>query len=162
MKTNDKPKQQQMSQNKNKLTVGKLRKMVKTMLNENEDWEGDDMDYEPDYEPDVPDYIEHQDFAHDDDWRDYDIGADSIPGVDNMDDYDINLDENPTTSHQSPYMDVDKFDNVEWDGIDKRDSPDFSDAYIVYAEYDGHVLTDDELENLDTDVIYELLIKHLY
>ena len=39
--------------------------------------------------------------------------------------------------------------SFEIDGIDRRDYPDFCDAYISYAEYtDGTPLNDQELEDL--------------
>ena len=42
-----------------------------------------------------------------------------------------------------------KIKNVEVDGVDGDDYPDFSDAFFSYAEYeDGTPLTDDELEQL--------------
>lgn len=55
--------------------------------------------------------------------------------------------------------------NVELDGIDTRDYPDFCDAYITYAEHeDGTPLTDAELEALngDKDFVYQCVINHLY
>ena len=49
--------------------------------------------------------------------------------------------------------------DLEVDGIDLRDSPDFSDAYFSYACYeDGTELTDEELEKLAeqfSDVLHE-------
>lgn len=39
--------------------------------------------------------------------------------------------------------------NIEVDGVDRDDYPDFSDAFFSYAEFeDGTVLSDDELEQL--------------
>ena len=55
--------------------------------------------------------------------------------------------------------------NVEVDGIDTRDYPDFCDAYITYAEHeDGTVFTDDELEvlNDDKDFVWNSVMKRLY
>ena len=44
------------------------------------------------------------------------------------------------------------FTTLELDGVDRRDYPDFCDAYFSYAEYeDGTELTDDELEQLTED-----------
>ena len=52
-----------------------------------------------------------------------------------------------------------KIINVEVDGIDHRDYPDYCDAHFSHAEYeDGTALTDDELELLTEqypDYIYE-------
>jgi hypothetical protein len=58
-----------------------------------------------------------------------------------------------------------KVTNVEVDGIDTRDYPDFVDAYISYAEYeDGTPLTDMELEMLseDPDFLYEMIYAYIY
>lgn len=52
--------------------------------------------------------------------------------------------------------------NIEWDGIDTRDYPDFCDAFICYAEHeDGTPLTDEELEDIDSDYIYERLMEDM-
>lgn len=55
-------------------------------------------------------------------------------------------------------------DNVELDGIDFLDFPDFTDAYITYAERDGIPLTDEELDDLNEDrcYVYELVIAKIY
>ena len=42
-------------------------------------------------------------------------------------------------------------ENVEVDGIDTFDYPDFVDAFIVYAEYDGKEMTDEQIEELNSD-----------
>ena len=56
--------------------------------------------------------------------------------------------------------------DLEVDGIDLRDSPDFSDAFFSYACYeDGTELTDDELEQLteqNADVLHEKVFDSLY
>lgn len=53
--------------------------------------------------------------------------------------------------------------NVEFDQIDHGDYPDFSDAYICYAEHaDGTPLTEEELEALSSELTHELLWNHLY
>lgn len=54
---------------------------------------------------------------------------------------------------------VNKFDNFEVDRIDFNDYPDFVDAYITEAEYDGHELTEDELDELNEneDIKYRLV-----
>ncbi len=42
--------------------------------------------------------------------------------------------------------------DIQVDGVDSRDYPDFSDAYFCYACYeDGTPLTDDELNKLTED-----------
>ena len=55
---------------------------------------------------------------------------------------------------------------VEVDGIDRRDHPDYCDAFISYAEWadTGEALTDAELDELNTDsgFVYDEVIKRLY
>lgn len=55
-------------------------------------------------------------------------------------------------------------DNIEWDGIDHRDHPDYCDAYIIAADYNGRPMTEDELDHImeDTDWKYDALMSHLY
>jgi hypothetical protein len=54
--------------------------------------------------------------------------------------------------------------NIEFDGIDPRDYPDYCDAYIIYAEYDGREMTEEELEilNEDSDFVYQELMDYLF
>lgn len=56
--------------------------------------------------------------------------------------------------------------DLEVDGVDSRDYPDFSDAYFSYACYeDGTELTDDELNELTDkfgDVLYEKAYDSLH
>ena len=56
------------------------------------------------------------------------------------------------------------FTDVAFEGIDHRDYPDYCDAFIASAEYDGRELSDEELDELneDTDLVYELLTDNLY
>jgi len=55
-------------------------------------------------------------------------------------------------------------ENIDLDGIDTRDYPDFCDAYICYAEKDGRPLTEDELDRLneDRDLVYDCVIDKLF
>tara|TARA_B110000503_G_scaffold1491_1_gene1900 strand:- start:485 stop:670 length:186 start_codon:yes stop_codon:yes gene_type:complete len=48
-------------------------------------------------------------------------------------------------------MNYDLIDNIELDGIDVTDYPDFSDAYIVFADYDGEPMTELMLEEINED-----------
>ena len=41
--------------------------------------------------------------------------------------------------------------NITIDGIDHRDYPDYCDAFIDYAEYDGKAMTDEQLDALNED-----------
>tara|TARA_R110000803_G_scaffold205881_1_gene272807 strand:+ start:207 stop:425 length:219 start_codon:yes stop_codon:yes gene_type:complete len=47
--------------------------------------------------------------------------------------------------------------NVSLDGLDHGDYPDYCDAFIDSADYDGKKMTDEELDLLNDD--YELLSK---
>jgi len=53
--------------------------------------------------------------------------------------------------------------NVEFEGIDYSDSPDFCDAYIVSADLDGVPMNEEQLEALnESDLRYELLMDYIY
>ena len=60
-------------------------------------------------------------------------------------------------------MDYKKIDNIEVDGIDTKDYPDFCDAYIVSADYDGVPMTDEQLDELneDGDYVYGHIMDYL-
>ena len=60
-------------------------------------------------------------------------------------------------------MDYKKIDNIEIDGIDTKDYPDFCDAYIVSADYDGVPMNNEQLDKLneDGDYIYECVLNYL-
>ena len=53
--------------------------------------------------------------------------------------------------------------SIEIDGVDENDYPDFSDTYIVYAEYeDGTPLTDAELDEFNdkhADIAQEMALE---
>ena len=56
--------------------------------------------------------------------------------------------------------------DLEIDGVDPKDYPDFSDAYFSYGCYeDGTPLTDDELDKLTwlaCDVLWEMAFESLH
>ena len=60
-------------------------------------------------------------------------------------------------------LDYSKITNIEFDGIDHSDYPDYCDAYIVSADYDGQPMTEEQLEELceDGDFVYESLMNYL-
>ncbi len=60
-------------------------------------------------------------------------------------------------------MDYKKIDNIEIDGIDTKDYPDFCDAYIVSADYDGVPMNNKQLDKLneDGDFVYEHIMDYL-
>ncbi len=47
------------------------------------------------------------------------------------------------------HFDYEKISDVDVDGIDYHDAPDFVNAYIVSADYEGRPMTDDELDDLN-------------
>lgn len=61
-------------------------------------------------------------------------------------------------------MDYKKISNIEFDGIDHKDFPDFCDAYIVSADYNGEPMTEEQLEeiNEDHEFVYHELINYLF
>ena len=61
-------------------------------------------------------------------------------------------------------LDYSKISDVEVDGINFKDFPDFCDAYISAASYDGREMTEDELDviNADFDYVHECVRKIVY
>jgi hypothetical protein len=54
--------------------------------------------------------------------------------------------------------------NIEIDGLDTRDYPDFVDAFIMDARVDGRQATDEELDQMNDDAMfrYESVESSLY
>jgi|TARA_R110002153_G_scaffold63798_3_gene171086 hypothetical protein len=61
-------------------------------------------------------------------------------------------------------LDYTKISDVEVEGIDTADYPDFCDAFIASADYDGREMTDMELDTLndDSDFVYDAVQTHLF
>ena len=62
-------------------------------------------------------------------------------------------------------MDLNKIDNIEFDGIDTKDYPDFSDATILSADYDGREMTEEELDELNCEFpefVHEQVLNYLF
>ena len=57
-----------------------------------------------------------------------------------------------------------KLSNIQFEGIDHNDYPDYVDANVSYAEENGEPLTDEELDELneDSERVYELLMDYLH
>lgn len=57
-----------------------------------------------------------------------------------------------------------QIEDIEVDGIDHNDYPDYVDAFISSATYQGREMTDEELDQLneDSDFVYEQVMKRLY
>ena len=53
--------------------------------------------------------------------------------------------------------------NIEFQNVDYKDAPDYTDAFISYAEVNGIPLTETELYYLNEDVqeVHDLLIQYL-
>jgi len=58
----------------------------------------------------------------------------------------------------------DKYTDLEWDGIDHNDYPDYCDAHVESGKLNGVEMTDEQLDRLNADhyLIHELLMEHLY
>ena len=57
-------------------------------------------------------------------------------------------------------MDTKQIENIELSDVYLSDYPDFSDAYISYAEINGKPLTDAELDELNNDSGFVNLKAH--
>ena len=65
---------------------------------------------------------------------------------------------------QTTKFDFNKITNVLLDGIDHRDYPDYGDAFIDSADYDGKEMTDEQLDELNEDheLVSELVWDNLH
>ena len=61
-------------------------------------------------------------------------------------------------------IDYNKIDNIEFDGVDHSDYPDYCDVFITSADYDGVEMTDEMLDTVkdNFDFVYEEFMKQLY
>ena len=61
-------------------------------------------------------------------------------------------------------IDYNKIESIEVDGIDTSDYPDFVDAFISYAEYNGVEMSDGQLDKLNEDgcFVYDAVTNYLY
>jgi len=61
-------------------------------------------------------------------------------------------------------LDYSLISNISFDGIEFDDYPDFCDAYIDSADYDGEPMTDGQLEllNDDRDFVFEKLWNYIH
>ena len=61
-------------------------------------------------------------------------------------------------------MDYLKITNVEVEGIDLNDYPDFSDAFIASAEYDGVDMTEEQLDEINDcyDFVHECVMHQIF
>jgi hypothetical protein len=61
-------------------------------------------------------------------------------------------------------LDYSKITNIEFDGINHKDYPDYCDAYIANADYDGVEMTEEQLQLLNEDsmFVYDTLIETIF
>ena len=61
-------------------------------------------------------------------------------------------------------LDYKLISNVELDGLDQKDYPDFVDAYINSADYNGEPMTEEQLNaiNEDSDYVYAHIVEQGY
>lgn len=61
-------------------------------------------------------------------------------------------------------LDYNKIKNVEIEDINTKDYPDFCDAYVYYAEYNGKPMTEEQLDALsdNSSFVHEEIINQLY
>jgi hypothetical protein len=61
-------------------------------------------------------------------------------------------------------MDYSKISNVKVEGINYNDYPDFTDAFIASADYNGEPMDDEQLDmiNMDDDYVYDCIINYIY
>ena len=61
-------------------------------------------------------------------------------------------------------MDYSLITNIEFDGIDHSDYPDYCDAYIVRALYNGFEMSIEMLDKLneDSSYVYDRLMEYLH
>ncbi len=59
---------------------------------------------------------------------------------------------------------VHQLNNVELEGINLKDAPDFVDAFVSYAELKGRPLTDEELDEVNacSDYVHALVEESIY
>ena len=60
-------------------------------------------------------------------------------------------------------MNLQKIENIDFDGIDHKDYPDYCDANIVSADYDGEPLTEEQIMELNQngDFKHDKLFEYL-
>ena len=62
-------------------------------------------------------------------------------------------------------MDLTKIDNIEIEGIDHTDHPDYCDAFIASADLDGVEMDDKQLDDLNenhADFVYDAVLNFIY
>jgi hypothetical protein len=81
-----------------------------------------------------------------------------------LEDNVIKTDYEVAAPFDKPYINYDLIDNVVVEGIDFKDYPDFTDAFISSADYNGKEMTDEMLDmiNEDYDYIYDKIQRQIF
>ena len=58
-------------------------------------------------------------------------------------------------------IDINKIDNMEFEGVDFKDYPDFVDAFLSAADYNGKEMTDEQIDYVN-DTYYEFVNEQVY
>lgn len=62
-------------------------------------------------------------------------------------------------------INLSKIDNIVFDGVDMKDFPEFTDAFIASADMNGHPMTPEELDDLNENYVewvHDKLFNQLY
>ena len=59
-------------------------------------------------------------------------------------------------------LDYSKISNIRFGDVDFKDVLDFCDTYICSADYDGVPMSEELLDSLDRDWVYDKLIDYLF
>ena len=62
-------------------------------------------------------------------------------------------------------VDINLIDDIEVDGIDTWDYPEFCDAYISYASYNNNAMSDEMLDFINDemrDFVHDQVYNHLF
>ncbi len=66
-------------------------------------------------------------------------------------------------THGNKAFDMNTYTDLHWSGIDHRDAPKYTDAYVSSGKVNGGNMTEEECNALtDSDLKTELLTKHLH
>lgn len=58
-------------------------------------------------------------------------------------------------------IDYSKIDNIVFDGVFYKDTPDYCDAYIVSANYNGAPMDEKDIEKISNEFVHQQLIEFL-
>ena len=66
-------------------------------------------------------------------------------------------------THGNIAFEMNTYTDLTWSGIDHRDAPKYTDAYVSSGKVNGREMTEEECNALtDSDLKTELLTKHLH